>query len=79
MDHWASLRVLARPSEPSLRALCRFVGTDGSMGLRTGQYAFLRVYRGSDGMLWAYWDDRRCPYETTGALARNWRLVHVLD
>lgn len=56
--------------------LARFDGEDGSMGLRRGQVEFVRVTR-CDAQVAPYvvmWEGGSCPYDTLGAVMRNWRL-----
>lgn len=77
MDYWRNLNAFLRPQRPSMMAFFVFIGTDGSMGLRTGQTVLLSVYR-ECGRLWAYWDGGRCPYDTTATFWRNWMVLQCI-
>ena len=54
----------------------RFIGEDGSMGLKNGEAYDARIYiRGK--FLWVEWKvgrfmTRSCPYSSTKAFAQNW-------
>lgn len=49
----------------------KFIGKDGSMGLRHGKTYSVRVYS-SQGYIWADWCWKACPYSSPQAFAANW-------
>lgn len=51
----------------------KFIGKDGSMGLKQGGIYDCRL-KYHDGFYWVYWNIGRCPYETMKSLERNWEL-----
>ena len=59
----------------------RFIGEDGSMGLKNGEAYDARIYnRGK--FLWVEWKvgrfmTRSCPYSSTKAFAQNWDLAYT--
>ena len=59
--------------------LLRFIGTDGSMGLRHGQVYSVGV-RSDLHFIWAHvrtsWiGETKCPYDTPQAFAKNWSAL----
>ena len=61
----------------------RFIGEDGSMGLKNGEAYDARIYiRGK--FLWVEWKvgrfmTRSCPYSSTKAFAQNWDLAYTTE
>ena len=59
----------------------RFIGEDGSMGLKNGEAYDARIYiRGK--FLWVEWKvgrfmTRSCPYSSTKVFAQNWDLAYT--
>ena len=52
----------------------RFIGEDGSMGLKNGEAYDARIYiRGKVGRVMT----RSCPYSSTKAFAQNWDLAYT--
>lgn len=51
----------------------RFIGTDGSMGLKFGKVYRVRV-TSDNRYIYVQWDNGRCPYSSPQTLAANWRL-----
>ena len=55
----------------------KFIGTDGSMGLRNGHVYYV-VLEYNRGLFWVvipkFFNQIDCPYETINAFAKNWEL-----
>lgn len=53
--------------------LLKFIGEDGSMGLRHGEFYDCTI-KSHDGYIWVYWDDdlKACSYGSIEKLAKNW-------
>lgn len=49
----------------------RFIGKDGSMGLRHGAIYSVMVY-GSKEFIWVEWNEGACPYSSPKGFAENW-------
>lgn len=52
----------------------KFIGADGSMRLRRGQYYLVEIYT-TGGYLWVKWylpEINECPYSSLKALTDNW-------
>lgn len=73
MDYWWNLCVLLGRPLQVYSCYARFVGKDGSMGLRAGGVYAIGVYR-RGGRLWVDWGGGLCPYDTIEAIKRNWVL-----
>lgn len=52
----------------------RFIGADGSMGLKHGHIYPVKVY-GVLGKIIVDWDNSRCPYSSPSSFAANWAKV----
>lgn len=57
----------------------RFIGEDGSMGLKHGQVYRCQIYT-DDGFICVSWKrkwltNRMCPYRSLKALTENWETV----
>lgn len=52
---------------------CKFVGKDGSMGLKHGR-VYDCILTEKHGYYWMIWDEGECPYYTMQSLRRNWEL-----
>lgn len=50
----------------------RFIGRDGSMGLRKGKVYQVSI-RTFNGFIWVYWGDQACPYSSFKKLLENWK------
>lgn len=50
----------------------KFIGQDGSMGLRKNKYYEVRVYSDTQFIWLETKDGVRCPYTTPQAFASNW-------
>lgn len=51
---------------------CRFIGQDGSMGLKHGEVYTVRISQGVK-YLYVCWGERKyCPYSSLEALTANW-------
>lgn len=57
--------------------LLRFIGEDGSMGLRKGKIYNCSVVAASDYYIWVSWnmDSPSCPYKSFKKLFENWEEV----
>lgn len=56
----------------------KFIGEDGSMGLRTGEVYDTRIFIKGE-YLWVEWKVnlytvKSCPYISTQSFAQNWKL-----
>lgn len=56
----------------------KFIGEDGSMGLRTGEVYDTRIFTKGE-CLWVEWKVnlytvKSCPYISTQSFAQNWEL-----
>lgn len=51
----------------------RFVGEDGSLGLKHGKVYDVTIGTTSQ-YLWVSWDSADCPYTSTQAFAENWQI-----
>lgn len=55
--------------------LLKFIGEDGSMGLKKGKYYDCYI-ESHDEYIWVTWKDgltiMSCPYDSIGKLAENW-------
>lgn len=56
----------------------KFIGEDGSMGLRTGEVYDIRIFIKGE-CLWVEWKVnlytvKSCPYISTQSFAQNWEL-----
>ena len=71
MDYWMNLYALLGRSLQVYSCYGRFVGKDGSMGLRTGEVYAIDIYR-RGGRIWVDWAGGLCPYDTVGAIKRIW-------
>lgn len=62
--------------KPGLITL-RFIGTDGSMGLRKGQAYMVRIYTkfGRIVVSWGVGENEVCPYSSLKTLCENWESV----
>ena len=49
----------------------KFIGEDGSMGLKNGSVYFVQVYT-DRGKIYVDWGLHYCPYSSPQALAKNW-------
>ena len=50
----------------------KFIGEDGSMGLRHGNTYKVNIYI-KDGYIWVDWGKRCCPYDSALVLMANWK------
>lgn len=50
----------------------KFIGQDGSMGLRLGKVYKTRIYS-NDGLIFVQWNSGCCPYSSPQSLAANWK------
>lgn len=60
----------------------RFMGEDGSMGLRNGEVYETRIFIKGE-FLWVEWKVnlfavKSCPYSSTKAFAQNWELASTI-
>ena len=60
----------------------RFVGEDGSMGLKNGEGYETHIFI-KEKLLWVEWKVnvfavRPCPYSSTKAFAQNWELASTI-
>lgn len=55
----------------------RFIGTDGSMGLRKGKTYLVRIYTklGRIVVNWGNTENTVCPYSSLETLCENWESV----
>lgn len=49
----------------------KFIGEDGSMGLRKGKLSSVSIYTASN-YIWVDWGANRCPYSSLEKLKENW-------
>ena len=57
----------------------RFIGEDGSMGLKKGKAYFVRIYT-KLGHIVVCWDNagnKVCPYSSIKTLCENWESVEL--
>lgn len=54
----------------------RFIGTDGSMGLKHGHIYPVKVYSVL-GKIVVDWDNGRCPYTSPSSFAANWAKIII--
>jgi hypothetical protein len=52
----------------------RFIGTDGSMGLRKGRIYNVTIYDKLNHIVVA-WSNGLCPYNSPQTLAKNWEAI----
>lgn len=50
----------------------KFIGTDGSMGLKHGQIYDVYIYTKRGKIIVAWGPNHWCPYSSPQALAENW-------
>lgn len=60
----------------------RFIGKDGSMGLKTNEVYETRIFI-KEKFLWVEWkvnlfSVKSCPYSSTKAFAQNWELASTI-
>ena len=53
----------------------RFIGKDGSMGLKKGDVYEIRTSI-QYGLLWVIWNENSCPYRNLESFLRNWKLIN---
>lgn len=61
----------------------KFIGEDGSMGLRTGEIYDTRIFIKGE-YLWVEWKAslysvKSCPYTSTQSFAQNWELPNTIE
>lgn len=54
----------------------RFIGADGSMGLKHGRIYPVKVYS-TLGKIVVDWNNGRCPYSSPSSFATNWAKVEI--
>ena len=52
----------------------RFIGTDGSMGLRKGHVYKVKIFT-RYGYIYVDWGSRACPYSSISSFLRNWKEI----
>ena len=50
----------------------KFIGADGSMGLKSGINYKVRI-TSDDIFIWVYWNGGKCPYSSPQSFADNWK------
>ena len=52
----------------------RFIGKDGSMGLKKGSIHTIKTSI-KQNLLWVTWEDNSCPYTNLEKFFENWEMV----
>ena len=52
----------------------KFIGADGSMGLKKNSVHIIKTSIKQE-LLWITWEDNSCPYKNLEAFFKNWEMV----